>query len=65
MSTIFVLCQVFDYEGEAVIGVYSSLESAQAAADRYAEQNACDGLSVYEFALNGAPVFLAPSIWDR
>lgn len=65
MTTIFVLCQVFDYEGEAVIGVYSSLEAAQSAANTYAEQYTCDGLSVYELPLNGAPVFLAPSIWDR
>lgn len=64
MTTIFVLCQVFDYEGESVLGVYPSLESAQAAAERYAAEQTYDGLTVYEFMLGGTPVFLAPPVWE-
>lgn len=64
MSTVFVLTQVYDYEGESVLGVYSSLEAAQAAAAAYAAEQTVDGLSVYEFPVDGAPVFLASSVWD-
>ena len=65
MSTVFVLCIVFDYEGEAVLGVYSSLESAQAAAERYLEDQDCDGLTVYECGV-GAPAFFdRPPVWER
>ena len=33
--TVFVLTQEWQYEGEAVLGVYASLEDAQAAARAY------------------------------
>lgn len=64
---MFVLCQGFEYEGEAVLGVYSALSFAQDAAQRYADAfSARDYLCVYEIeadchvdadALNLSPVW--------
>ncbi len=51
----YVLTQGFDYEGEAVLGVYSTLERAQTAASDYASQfSARDYLSIYELELDAA-----------
>ena len=68
---MFVLCDGVHYEGESVIGLYSSLELAIAAAESYESrgqaddrsQGYCsshfDDLAVYEVPVD------APSFWGR
>lgn len=64
---MFVLCECFDYEGEAVIGLYASQEDAVAAAEVYQasrldSQGRCtiDELAIYELEV-GAAAVLRPS----
>ena len=68
---MFVLCEAVHYEGESVIGLYSSLELAIAGALSYdsrgraddRSQGYCsdhfDDLVVYEVPVDG------PSFWDH
>ena len=58
---MFVLCECFDYEGEAVIGLYASEEDAIAAADRYRESRtdsqgrvSIDELAIYQLEVGAA-----------
>jgi hypothetical protein len=46
---IYVLTQGWDYEGEAILGVYSTLERAQTAASNFmTEFSPGDLVSIYE-----------------
>lgn len=54
--SIFVLTIGWDYEGEALLGVYESLEAARAAAQAY-DSDGGDCLMIYERQL-GAPAVL-------
>ena len=68
---MFVLCESVDYEGESVLGLYSSLELAMAAAESYDRRGQADDrfegycsdywddLLVYEVPVD------APSFWGR
>lgn len=55
--SIFVLTIGWDYEGEALLGVYASLEDARAAAQAFDPAGA-DCLTIYERQL-GAPAVMA------
>lgn len=60
---MFVLCCGWDYEGEAVLGVYASLEDAQAAANSYVGYQ--DMICVYEVEV-GAPAEVdREPVWVR
>jgi hypothetical protein len=59
---MYVLCEIFDYEGEAVLGLYSSEQEARSAASDYQSsrvdsQGRCDvdGLCIYELQVGAAP----------
>ena len=54
--TVYVLTQEWEYEGEALLGVYASLEEARAAAQAYDSQGS-DCLLIYERQV-GAPAVL-------
>jgi len=68
---MFVLCEAVHYEGESVIGLYSSLELAMAAAESYDRRGQADDrfegycsdywddLLVYKVPVD------APSFWGR
>ena len=58
---MFVLCECFDYEGEAVIGLYASREDAVAAAEAYQASRtdsqgrvSIDELAIYELEVGAA-----------
>ena len=51
---VFVLCQVFDYEGEYLLGVYASREEAVAAARVYRQH--IDGFALYRREIGAAAV---------
>lgn len=60
---VFVLCQVIDYEGEYLLGVYASREDAMTAAVRYQatqQGGLIDGLALYTREV-GAPAVLDDS----
>ena len=68
---MFVLCDGVHYEGESVIGLYSSLELAIAAAESYESRGQADDrshgycssffddLAIYQVSVD------APSFWGR
>lgn len=50
---VYVLTSVIDYEGETVLGAFSSLDTATERAQAYAAEYAVgDGLAVYEIELD-------------
>lgn len=63
---VYVLCQVFAYEGEYLLGVdvYASREEAVAAADRYLAEQAgsVDQLALYTREVGTAAVLDASAI---
>ena len=61
--TVFVLTQEWQYEGEAVLGVYASLEDAQAAARTY--DTGSDFLQVYQIQLGSAADLGRAAVWDN
>ena len=61
--TVFVLTQEWQYEGEAVLGVYASLEDAQATARAY--DTGSDFLQVYAIAVGSAADLGRAAVWDN
>lgn len=61
--TVFVLCQEWQYEGEAVLGVYASLEDAQTAARAY--DTGPDFLQVYEVQVGATAQLGLVPVWDN
>lgn len=55
---VYVLNCEYDYEGEATLGVYATLEDAVAAAKMTKRG---DWLNVYEFEVGAAP---QPILWE-
>lgn len=53
---MYVLCEIFDYEGEAVLGLYASEQDARAAAMDYQSSRnySVDGLCIYELEVGAA-----------
>ena len=57
---VYVLCQVIDYEGEYLLGVYASREDAMTAAVRYQatqQGGSIDGLALYTREVGAPAVF--------
>ena len=60
---VFVLTDSVDYEGESILGVYSTMENAKKAADLWEEENkGCwDDMYIYTISIDALP----ESIFDR
>lgn len=54
---IFVLTDSIDYEGESILGVYSTMENAKKAADLWEEENKgwWDDMYVYTLSIDAIP----------
>ena len=53
MTEVFVLVDFVEYEGESVLGVYSTLEAAQTAVDEW--ENTSDNVYVYTISVDAPP----------
>jgi len=60
--TVYALEQDWDYEGSAIIGVYSDVEKARAAAKAFADKYT-DSVTVTEIELDAAAEWPAKVAW--
>lgn len=56
-NEVFVLVDSVDYEGESILGVYSTIEKAEEAADNWVKQDCgfWDQIYVYTISLDAFP----------
>ena len=54
---VFVLTDSIDYEGESILGVYSTMENAKKAADFWEEEDKgyWDNLYIYTISIDALP----------
>ena len=54
---VFVLVDSIDYEGESILGVYSTMENAKKSADHWIKEDKgfCDHIYIYTVSIDALP----------